>query len=292
MQADPRSPEHGQYGFLQDLVRHVAYETLSKRERRAQAPRGRRGPERSLCRRRGRGRRGRSHPTTSPPTRPLPDAEDAGEIKRKAQAMLVRAASARRRSRRPRRRSRYFEQAAELARDTVRAGGAARSRRRYGRAGRGSGLGAPALRQSRSSCTSSMATRMPPPVFSWRLGRLDCFTGRRDEAMARMERAFAVLSADEPDEDLALLAARLALAYWYSGDLERAAERAELALGIAEAHAYPAALSSHCRRRARSPRAVATSRGRWALVKDALADCARRRSRRGGEQRATSSSPT
>ena len=35
VQADPRSPEHGQYGFLQDLVRHVAYETLSKRERRA-----------------------------------------------------------------------------------------------------------------------------------------------------------------------------------------------------------------------------------------------------------------
>ena len=33
-QADPRSPEHGQYSFLQDLVRHVAYETLSKRERR------------------------------------------------------------------------------------------------------------------------------------------------------------------------------------------------------------------------------------------------------------------
>ena len=35
LQADPRSPEHGQYGFLQDLVRHVAVETLSKRERRA-----------------------------------------------------------------------------------------------------------------------------------------------------------------------------------------------------------------------------------------------------------------
>src|SRR5205823_14924420 len=30
VQADPRSPEHGQYGFLQDLVRHVAYGTLSK----------------------------------------------------------------------------------------------------------------------------------------------------------------------------------------------------------------------------------------------------------------------
>src|SRR6266536_1617923 len=35
LQADPRSPEHGQYGFLQDLVRHVAYETLSRHERRA-----------------------------------------------------------------------------------------------------------------------------------------------------------------------------------------------------------------------------------------------------------------
>src|SRR2546429_6078623 len=35
VQADPTSPEHGQYGFLQDLVRHVAYETLSKRERRS-----------------------------------------------------------------------------------------------------------------------------------------------------------------------------------------------------------------------------------------------------------------
>src|SRR5207245_3604507 len=35
IQADPRSPEHGQYGFLQDLVRRVAYETLSRRERKA-----------------------------------------------------------------------------------------------------------------------------------------------------------------------------------------------------------------------------------------------------------------
>src|SRR5206468_4266008 len=35
VQADPRSPERGQYGFLQDLVRRVAYETLSKKERKA-----------------------------------------------------------------------------------------------------------------------------------------------------------------------------------------------------------------------------------------------------------------
>jgi len=34
VQADPRSPERGQYGFLQDLVKRVAYETLSKRDRK------------------------------------------------------------------------------------------------------------------------------------------------------------------------------------------------------------------------------------------------------------------
>ena len=34
VQADPRSPEHGQYGFLQDLLRRVAYETLAKADRK------------------------------------------------------------------------------------------------------------------------------------------------------------------------------------------------------------------------------------------------------------------
>jgi tetratricopeptide (TPR) repeat protein len=85
-----------------------------------------------------------------------------------------------------------------------------------------------------------------------------------------MERAFAVISADEPDEDLALLAARLSLGYWYSGDLERAAERAELALDIAEAHAYPAALTLALRAKV----AVIESRGHHeeaqALLKHAL----------------------
>src|SRR5439155_17516350 len=35
LQVDPRSPERGQYGFLQDLVKRVAYETLSRRERKS-----------------------------------------------------------------------------------------------------------------------------------------------------------------------------------------------------------------------------------------------------------------
>ncbi len=35
LEADPRSPERGQYGFVQSLIREVAYGTLAKRERRA-----------------------------------------------------------------------------------------------------------------------------------------------------------------------------------------------------------------------------------------------------------------
>ena len=34
LQADPRSPERGQHSFLQDLLRQVAYETLSRKERK------------------------------------------------------------------------------------------------------------------------------------------------------------------------------------------------------------------------------------------------------------------
>jgi class 3 adenylate cyclase/tetratricopeptide (TPR) repeat protein len=35
VQADPRSPERGQYGFLQSLVQKVAHDTLSRRDRKA-----------------------------------------------------------------------------------------------------------------------------------------------------------------------------------------------------------------------------------------------------------------
>jgi tetratricopeptide (TPR) repeat protein len=35
LEADPRSPERGQYGFVQALIREVAYNTLAKRDRRS-----------------------------------------------------------------------------------------------------------------------------------------------------------------------------------------------------------------------------------------------------------------
>ena len=60
VQSDPRSPEHGQYGFLQDMLRRVAYETLAKTDRKKTAPCGRRVPRGVMGR--ARGSRGRGLP--------------------------------------------------------------------------------------------------------------------------------------------------------------------------------------------------------------------------------------
>ncbi len=115
LQTDPRSPERGQYGFLQDLVRHVAYETISRRERRTQAPRRRRATSEAasvdedeiaevIA----------SHYVDA--YEAAPDADDADEIQRAAREHGSRArASAPRRSPQPAEAQRYFEQAAGLA---------------------------------------------------------------------------------------------------------------------------------------------------------------------------------
>jgi len=241
VQADPRSPEHGQYGFLQDLVRHVAYDTLAKRERRAKhlaaaeyLSRAFAADEDEVVEVIA------SHYVAALDAAPA--AEDAGEVRAKAHAMLARAgeraaslgAAAEARV--------YFEQAAELTDESSeRASLLHRAGDMAARAGDPDS--ARLLLDASIELHEAHGDTHAAARVLFRLARIDAFTGRRDEAMARMERAFAVISADEPDEDLALLAARLSFGYWYSGDLERAAERAELSLDIAEAHAYPAALA-------------------------------------------------
>jgi class 3 adenylate cyclase/tetratricopeptide (TPR) repeat protein len=268
VQADPRSPEHGQYGFLQDLVRHVAYETLSKRERRA----------RHLA--------AAAHLSAAfaadedevvevlashylAAHEAAPDADDAAEIRGKAQAMLARAGERAASLAAAAEARRYFEQAAELTKDqSERAALLDRAGEMAARAGDPDS--ARRLFEESIELHEQRGDTRAAARVHFRLGRLDSNTGRRDEAMARMERALAVISADEPDEDLALLAARLSVGYWFGGDLDRAAERAELALDIAEAHAYPEPLALALRAKA----GIAQSRGHdeesGALLKRAL----------------------
>ena len=269
VQADPRSPEHGQYGFVQDLVRHVAYETLSKRDRRL----------RHLA--------AADYLATTfaadvdevveviashyvDAFEAAPDAEDAPEIKQKAQAMLVRAGERAASLGASSEALRYFQQAAGLTDETsgqaallYRAGDMATFAADPDTARR---LLSESIELYESAGDTHAAARV-----SGRLGRVDAFTGHRDEALARMERAFAVVSGDEPDEGLALLAAGLANNYWFSGDLERAAERADLALDIAEALGFPEGVA----RALQAKSGIAESRGHpeesIALTKHALA---------------------
>jgi class 3 adenylate cyclase/tetratricopeptide (TPR) repeat protein len=234
VQADPRSPEHGQYGFLQDLVRHVAYETLSKRERRARhlaaadylryafADDDDEVVEVIA-----------SHYLAADDA--VPDADDAAETRGKAQAMLVRAGERAESLAAAAEAKRYFEQAAALTTGRPekaalldRAGEMAR---RAGDPDAARRLLAQAVDlHEREGDTHAAA------LVSSRLAAVERFTGRLDEALVRLEQAFDVISEDEPDEDLALIAGRLAMAYFTAGNLERATERAEQALDLAEAY--------------------------------------------------------
>ncbi|MGZ4287313.1 MAG: AAA family ATPase [Solirubrobacteraceae bacterium] len=248
VQADPRSPEHGQYGFLQDLVRHVAYETLSRRERRARHLAAAAhlsatfaGDEDEVVEVIA------SHLLAAYATDR--DAADAAQIRDRARAMLVRAGERAASLAAAEEARRYFEQAVELTDDAMQRAAlldnAGEMARRAGDPESARRLFEQSIELYEARADTHAAARV-----HLRLGQLEAAIGRRDEAFDRLERVLAVISNDEPDEDLALLAATLAFGYWFSGDLERAAERVELALDIAEAHAYPLALARALRAKA------------------------------------------
>jgi class 3 adenylate cyclase/tetratricopeptide (TPR) repeat protein len=266
VQADPRSPEHGQYGFLQDLLRRVAYETLSKRDRKARHLAAAAHLEQAW------GEQEvvevvASHYLDAYET--APDAEDAPAIRRKAHEMLVRAGERAASLAAAAEALRYFEQAAGLTDEPL---GQAELLTRAGEmAGKvGDPAAAREFFEHAIAVYDGEGDTHASARASARLAYNLSFTEHRDEALARMERAFDVISADEPDEDLALLAAQLSRFYWFGGDVERAAERAELALEIAETEglARPLALAL------RAKSAVLESRRRgeeaFALLKHAL----------------------
>jgi class 3 adenylate cyclase/tetratricopeptide (TPR) repeat protein len=266
VQSDPRSPEHGQYGFLQDLLRRIAYETLPRRERKARhlaaaAHLEQASSEQEVVEVLA------SHYVDAYAADP--GADDAAAIKAKAQAALARAGERAASLGAPEEAQRYFEQAADLADDRL------EQAHLLGRAGEMAGLAAKPevtrnlLEQSIAIYEEAGESHAAARIAS-RYAQILSFTGYRDEALERIERAFEVISTDEPDEVLALLSGQLSRSYWFSGDIERAAERAELALDIGEALGLPRALSLGLRAKA----AVLSSRQHreeaHALLKHAL----------------------
>ena len=67
--------------------------------------------------------------------------------------------------------------------------------------------------------------------------------GRLEHALERMNASFEVLSQEEPDEDLAALAAQLGRFLFFAGERDLGLERIEVALDLAEALLLPEILS-------------------------------------------------
>ena len=239
--ADPRSPERGQYGFLQALVQRVAYETLARKER-------------------GRLHRAAAvyleHEAGIDPDEiaeviaahyrdayeATPNADDADSARTHAREWLCRAGERAASLAATNDARRAFDDAAALADDPLERAPLLERAGELALAGDELDLAAERLEEARMLYTEAGSTHdaaraaVPLSTTLWALGRTD-------EAIALAEAALEVLANDEPDEDIAQLAAEAARVHFFRGELETAMERVEQALEIAESQRLPAVLS-------------------------------------------------
>jgi tetratricopeptide (TPR) repeat protein len=241
LQSDPRSPERGQYGFLQDLVRFVAYETLARRDRKVRHLRAAVHLEEAF----GAGEVDvvevvASHYLAA--YEAAPDDEDAAETKRKAADMVRRAGDRAASLAASAEAERYFVQAAELADEPlVRA-------ELYERAGE---MAFADARPDQAQADYQHAIELfeaegathPAARVSARLGDVEFQVGQLEQALERMEQGLSVLAGDVPDADVAALTTQLGRLYFFSGNIERATEMVEQGLGLAEGLRLPEVLA-------------------------------------------------
>jgi class 3 adenylate cyclase/tetratricopeptide (TPR) repeat protein len=241
IQADPRSPEHGQYTFVQDLVKRVAYETMSRRERK---PKHLAAAEFLLSLWSAQENEAveviASHYLDAYAAGP--GDPDADEMRAKARQTLVRAAERAASLAADLEAQRSYERAIELTDEPlVRAD-------LYERAGATAAIGARAdeasahFQRSLALLEAKGETHAAARV-SARLAEILWDRGRLEDGLDRMERALAVLLEGEPGEDVALLAAQVGRFRFFAGDPEIAWDRIETALRLAEALGLPEVLS-------------------------------------------------
>jgi class 3 adenylate cyclase/predicted ATPase len=268
VQADPRSPERGQYAFLQDIVKRVAYETMSKRERKAKHIAA---AEYMAS-------------TWSADDDEIvevvaahyldaydiaPDDPDALELRAKAGEMLVRAGERAGSLGASAEAQHAFERAATLTDDPL---ARAELDERAGlMAAAGARLDAAAANFERAiELFEAAGATHPAARVSARVAEIAWARGRLEQGLERMDSAFAVLSEEEPDADLAALAAQIGRFMFFAGQHDLALVRLDRALEIAEALAVPETIAEALNTKA----LLYIPRGRWnegfALLRAAL----------------------
>ena len=269
LQADPRSPERGQHSFLQDLLRQVAYETLSRKERKTRHVAAASYLEQQW-------EEGDDELVEIVASHLLsaleldPDAADALELRTNAEGVLVHAGERAATLGANDSAQRYFERALELADSPL------RSAELHERAGEMAVFGLRAL-DARAHFEAAIdgfegiGLTHPAARVRSRLGLLVWqLEGDLAKAITFLEPAFDVLVADEHDADLAQLAISLARLYFFSGRHDEAMARNELALEIAESLELAEALSHGLNTKG----LILSARGRpeegWLLVQHAL----------------------
>ncbi len=239
VQSDPRSPERGHYGFLQDLVRHVAYETLSKRERKTRHLAAAAHLEGAFSQEDEVAEVLASHYLAA--FHAAPDADDAETIRASAGAKLTRAGERAASLGAPEEGKRYYEQAAELTDEPLQQADLLEQ------AGR---LAARANRpaEARKRIERSMALRSEAgdrrgvARASAALADVDVVEGRLDEAATRLQDAVAELEQGGPSAELAAALAQLGRVRVVAGHADAADDPLERALALAERLLLPEVL--------------------------------------------------
>ena len=199
--SDPRSPERGQYEFVQDLLRKVAYETLSRHDRKAKHL-----AVAAYLQSEGENDEDdvveviASHYVDA--LRSDPDAADAPQTRGRARDMLVRAGDRAVMLAAPAEALRYFTQALDFTDDVL---GRAKLDERAGQAAAIAGR-FPETRAHMDRAIAAFESQGQVHAaarVSARLAEVDFYEDSLTAAITRMQAALAVLSSDPVDADIA-----------------------------------------------------------------------------------------
>ncbi len=236
IQSDPRSPERGQYVFMQDLVRSVAQGTLARRDRRARHLAAAEYLEAAWVGEEGVAEVIAAHLVGAHEADP--GAPDAGELRDRAGRALARAGDHATSLGALDGAQRYYERALEL---TVDERERAALSEKAALAARPQGRDDDALAHFRRahSIFDALGDTARAARALTGLASIEASQGHADAAVAQMEAALAMLdgvSEEDPEGNAAIAdtAARLGAQEYFRGNLHRGLEHLDRALGIAE----------------------------------------------------------